>query len=146
MSSKIEVSRELLKEFIDLSIQGRSGDWVNLRNDLRALLAAPVVERQPVEKSQWDVAPNPVLGYADSYRQMARTGTKSIDVWSIITDLERNIAPLFAAPPELAEYALDQWWLDELRALSVGQPTTADQVRAGRVALKLATLVLSKEA
>jgi hypothetical protein len=103
MSSKIEVSRELLKEFIDLSIQGRSGDWVNLRNDLRALLAAPVVERQPVEKSQWDVAPNPVLGYADSYRQMARTGTKSIDVWSIITDLERNIAPLFAAPPELAE-------------------------------------------
>ena len=46
---------------------------------------------------------NPVMRYADSYRQMARTGTKSIDIWSVITDLERNIAPLYTAPPELAE-------------------------------------------
>lgn len=56
-----------------------------------------------VNKSDWDTASNPIIGYADSYRQMARTGTTSIDVWSIITDLERNMAPLMtAAQSELA--------------------------------------------
>ena len=42
---------------------------------------------------------NPVLAYADSYRDMAKQGVESIQVWSVITDLERNIAPLFTAPP-----------------------------------------------
>ena len=42
---------------------------------------------------------NPVLAYADSYRNMANHGVESIPVWSVITDLERNIAPLFTAPP-----------------------------------------------
>ncbi|MBJ8746020.1 hypothetical protein I5403_11885 [Citrobacter farmeri] len=42
---------------------------------------------------------NPVLVYADSYRDMAKQGVESIPVWSVITDLERNIAPLYAAPP-----------------------------------------------
>jgi hypothetical protein len=42
---------------------------------------------------------NPVLAYADSYRDMAKQGVESIPVWSVITDLERNIAPLFTAPP-----------------------------------------------
>lgn len=42
---------------------------------------------------------NPVLAYADSYRDMAKQGVESIPVWSVITDLERNIAPLFIAPP-----------------------------------------------
>ncbi|HHF0151823.1 TPA: DUF551 domain-containing protein [Enterobacter roggenkampii] len=42
---------------------------------------------------------NPVLSYADSYRNMANHGVESIPVWSVITDLERNIAPLFTAPP-----------------------------------------------
>lgn len=42
---------------------------------------------------------NPVLAYADSYRDMANQGVESIPVWSVITDLERNIAPLFTAPP-----------------------------------------------
>ncbi|WP_233176668.1 DUF551 domain-containing protein [Enterobacter hormaechei] len=41
---------------------------------------------------------NPVLAYADSYRDMANQGVESIPVWSVITDLERNIAPLFTAP------------------------------------------------
>ena len=30
---------------------------------------------------------------------MANQGVESIPVWSVITDLERNIAPLFTAPP-----------------------------------------------
>lgn len=42
---------------------------------------------------------NPVLAYADSYRDMAKQGVESIPVWSVITDLERNIAMLYSAPP-----------------------------------------------
>ena len=42
---------------------------------------------------------NPVLAYADSYRDMAERGVESIPVWSVITDLERNISPLYTAPP-----------------------------------------------
>ncbi|WPH84120.1 hypothetical protein R8548_06790 [Klebsiella pneumoniae] len=38
---------------------------------------------------------NPVLGYADSYRDMAKQGVESVPIWSVITDLERNIAPLY---------------------------------------------------
>ncbi len=46
---------------------------------------------------------NPVLAYADSYRDMAELGVKSIPVWSVVTDLERNIAPLFTAPPAVPD-------------------------------------------
>ncbi len=38
---------------------------------------------------------NPVLAYADSYRDMAKQGVDSVPIWNIITDLERNIAPLY---------------------------------------------------
>lgn len=38
---------------------------------------------------------NPVLAYADSYRDMAKQGVESVQIWSVITDLERNIAPLY---------------------------------------------------
>ncbi|EPJ0131057.1 MULTISPECIES: hypothetical protein [Klebsiella] len=38
---------------------------------------------------------NPVLAYADSYRDMAKQGAESVPIWSVITDLERNIAPLY---------------------------------------------------
>ncbi|WP_312198733.1 hypothetical protein [Kosakonia cowanii] len=41
---------------------------------------------------------NPVLAYADSYRDLAKKGVESVQIWSVITDLERNIAPLFNAP------------------------------------------------
>ncbi|MHA7937274.1 hypothetical protein ACX928_03245 [Enterobacter roggenkampii] len=46
-----------------------------------------------------DSGRNPVLAYADSYRDMAKQGVEFIPVWSVITDLERNIAPLFTAQP-----------------------------------------------
>nr|WP_258923089.1 DUF551 domain-containing protein [Klebsiella pneumoniae] len=48
---------------------------------------------QPVEDSDPDR--NPVLAYADSYRDMAKQGVESVPIWSVITDLERNIAPLY---------------------------------------------------
>ena len=38
---------------------------------------------------------NPVMAYADSYRDMAEQGVESVPIWSVITDLERNIAPLY---------------------------------------------------
>lgn len=40
---------------------------------------------------------NPVNGYADSYRSMARQGVQTVQVWSVIADLERNIAPHYDA-------------------------------------------------
>ncbi|MCE1500417.1 hypothetical protein LWU40_01430 [Enterobacter hormaechei] len=46
-----------------------------------------------------DSGRNPVQAYADSYRDMAKQGVESIPVWSVITDLERNIAPLYTAQP-----------------------------------------------
>lgn len=38
---------------------------------------------------------NTVLAYADSYRDMAKQGVELVPIWSVITDLERNIAPLY---------------------------------------------------
>ncbi|MGK1718425.1 DUF551 domain-containing protein [Klebsiella pneumoniae] len=48
---------------------------------------------------------NPVLAYADSYRDMANQGVESVPIWSVITDLERNIAPLYrhAQPTPVAQ-------------------------------------------
>lgn len=50
--------------------------------------------------SAFDAVPqrNPVLAYADSYRDMAKREVESIPVWSVITDLERNIASLRHTP------------------------------------------------
>ncbi|HCL5582788.1 TPA: hypothetical protein ACPYW0_004164 [Citrobacter freundii] len=52
---------------------------------------------------------NPVLTYADSYRDMAERGVESIPVWSVIIDLERNIAPLYTAPPAPVVPTFDEW-------------------------------------
>lgn len=46
-----------------------------------------------------DTRENPVLAYADSYRSMAMQGVESIPILSVITDLERNIAPLYTYTP-----------------------------------------------
>ncbi|MCR3717492.1 hypothetical protein M8453_23445 [Citrobacter freundii] len=46
-----------------------------------------------------DTRENPVLAYADSYRSMAMQGVKSIPILNVITDLERNIAPLYTYTP-----------------------------------------------
>ncbi len=54
---------------------------------------AEMTPAQPVADSEPDR--NPVLAYADSYRDMAKQGVESVPIWSVITDLERNIAPLY---------------------------------------------------
>ncbi|MEH8560366.1 DUF551 domain-containing protein [Klebsiella pneumoniae] len=73
-----------------------TGDW--LYDDPTALAKAirkgpDMPPAQPVADSEPDR--NPVLAYADSYRDMANQGVESVPIWSVITDLERNIAPLY---------------------------------------------------
>lgn len=73
-----------------------TGDW--LYDDpielAKAIRKGPDMSPvQPVEDSEPDR--NPVLAYADSYRDMAKQGVESVPIWSVITDLERNIAPLY---------------------------------------------------
>lgn len=73
-----------------------TGDWlyddpIELAKAIRKGPDMPPV--QPVADSEPDS--NPVLAYADSYRDMAKQGVESVTIWSVITDLERNIAPLY---------------------------------------------------
>lgn len=73
-----------------------TGDWlyddpIELAKAIRKGPDMPPV--QPVTDSEPDR--NPVLAYADSYRDMAKQGVESVPIWSVITDLERNIAPLY---------------------------------------------------
>lgn len=73
-----------------------TGDWlyddpIELAKAIRKGPDMPPV--QPVADSEQDR--NPVLAYADSYRDMAKQGVESVPIWSVITDLERNIAPLY---------------------------------------------------
>ncbi|MDZ0982315.1 DUF551 domain-containing protein [Klebsiella quasipneumoniae] len=73
-----------------------TGDW--LYDDpielAKAIRKGPdMPPAQPVVGSEPDR--NPVLAYADSYRDMAKQGVESVPIWRVITDLERNIAPLY---------------------------------------------------
>ena len=74
--------------------------------ELIALREAQKGEQVPVN--------NPVLAYADSYRAMARHGSDFVPIWGIITDLERNIAPLFTAQqkPVISKEKLCDWLED----------------------------------
>ncbi|BAS41531.1 PF04448 family protein [Klebsiella oxytoca] len=58
-----------------------------LFDEVSQLRRKAVIDSEPVR--------NPVLAYADSYRDMAKQGVESVPIWSVITDLERNIAPLY---------------------------------------------------
>lgn len=95
----------------------------------------PVVDREPDR--------NPVLAYADSYRDMAKQGVESVPIWSVITDLERNIAPLYlhAQPATVVQCPFPCGW-DNLNKLAIqdaafiarclveGEPTTEAQRQA----------------
>lgn len=66
---------------------------------------------------------NPVLGYADSYRDMAKQGVESVPIWSVITDLERNIAPLYRhAQQAPASEPVYQYWCYTTVENSEGDP------------------------
>lgn len=66
--------------------------------EVNAELFLDVLRELQQYRAAAEPARNPVLGYADSYRDMAKRGVESVPIWSVITDLERNIAPLFSAP------------------------------------------------
>ena len=90
-----------------------TGDW--LYDDpielAKAIRKGPdMPPEQPVEDSDPDR--NPVLAYADSYRDMAKQGVESVPIWSVITDIERNIAPLYRhAQPAPASYSdFEEFW------------------------------------
>ncbi|HHJ4551012.1 TPA: DUF551 domain-containing protein [Klebsiella variicola] len=91
-----------------------TGDW--LYDDpielAKAIRKGPDMQpAQPVEDSEPDR--NPVLAYADSYRDMAKQGVESVPIWSVITDIERNIAPLYRHAQPALVVPPEQHW-DEL--------------------------------
>lgn len=96
-----------------------TGDWlyddpIELAKAIRKGPDMPPV--QPVADSEPDR--NPVLAYADSYRDMAKQGVESVPIWSVITDIERNIAPLYRHPqpaPVVPELRVD-WQENEFSA------------------------------
>ncbi len=68
-------------------------------------------ELQERRKAAMDSEPNrnPVLAYADSYRDMAKQGVESVQIWSVITDLERNIAPLYRHAQQPVVPPMQHW-------------------------------------
>lgn len=73
-----------------------TGDWL-YDDPIELAKAIRKGPDMPPAQSVADSEPdrNPVLAYADSYRDMAKQGVESVPIWSVITDLERNIAPLY---------------------------------------------------
>ncbi|MCX2319051.1 DUF551 domain-containing protein [Klebsiella quasipneumoniae] len=98
-----------------------TGDW--LYDDpielAKAIRKGP--DMQPAQPAA-DSEPgrNPVLAYADSYRDMAKQGVESVPIWSVITDLERNIAPLYrhAQPAPVVQCPFPCGW-DNLNKLAI---------------------------
>ncbi|EPY7258510.1 DUF551 domain-containing protein [Klebsiella pneumoniae] len=79
-----------------------------------ARMALAALDSEPVR--------SPVLAYADSYRDMAKQGVESVPIWSVITDLERNIAPLYRrAQPVLEIESEPVFTLEVARADYKGQ-------------------------
>ncbi len=87
MTKSTITREESVQAVFDLKVGYRLGfaDIEILKRVARIALAA--MDSEPVR--------NPVLAYADSYRDMAKQGVESVPIWSVITDLERNIAPLY---------------------------------------------------
>ena len=73
-----------------------TGDWL-YDDPIELAKAIRKGPDMPPSQPALDTEPdrNPVLAYADSYRDMAKQGVESVPIWSVITDLERNIAPLY---------------------------------------------------
>ncbi|BBV81983.1 hypothetical protein STW0522ENT60_26610 [Enterobacter kobei] len=93
----ITLTKEWLQKTIAELEEERDATPGAVNEDAANALAAMKLALASLEaEASWR---NPVLAYADSYRDMANQGVESIPVWSVITDLERNIAPLFTAPP-----------------------------------------------
>ncbi|MGT8745136.1 hypothetical protein ACR711_24260 [Klebsiella oxytoca] len=84
MTSKSTITREGLEQLAD------NNTICKVSWDERIELAQIALAAMDSEPNR-----NPVLAYADSYRDMEKQGVESVPIWSVITDLERNIAPLY---------------------------------------------------
>lgn len=80
--TKSTITRERLEEIVSDPMINQGSEFA-----MMARMALAAMDSEPVR--------NPVLAYADSYRDMAKQGFESVPIWSVITDLERNIAPLY---------------------------------------------------
>ncbi|UIU17795.1 hypothetical protein LLZ89_27090 [Klebsiella michiganensis] len=112
MTSKLTITDERLEKIKSWRETYGAGSNVILpaeEAEELARIALAVIDSEPVR--------NPVLAYADSYRDMAKQGVESVPIWSVITDLERNIAPLYrhAQPAQVvmdeaqSRAAFEQW-------------------------------------
>lgn len=90
------ITRERLEEIVSDPMINQGSEFA-----MMARMALAALDSEPVR--------NPVLAYADSYRDMAKQGVESVPIWSVITDLERNIAPLYrhAQQPVVPDDVLD---------------------------------------
>jgi hypothetical protein len=88
MSSKIEVSRELLERIL------RAGMWPKEAEELRTLLAAPVVERQPMPIYQVRYLGDGGAGWSDVEKD---------ELDPLKSRKDYHTRTVFDAPPELAE-------------------------------------------
>ncbi|MFQ1057386.1 hypothetical protein ACJWUX_06195 [Klebsiella pneumoniae] len=81
--TKSTITRERIEQYAN------DPRMCNINDEIRqmARMALAALDSEPVR--------SPVLAYADSYRDMAKQGVESVPIWSVITDLERNIAPLY---------------------------------------------------
>lgn len=113
MSSKIDgVPRELLEDFLNHRDNGDwyDGIWITHLDRLRALLAAPFVERQPVAFAWVVVSPD---GKEFSELQSSEDAAKDLardmdgDLHPDHTGERHEIKAVYTAPPELAELQAD---------------------------------------
>ena len=104
--TKPTITREQLEEWVAQFDEDGGCDATD--RQLEALI------RQSLAAMDGEPVRNPVLAYADSYRDMAKQGVESVPIWSVITDLERNIAQLYRhaqpAPDEAqSREAFEKW-------------------------------------
>lgn len=118
MTSKLTITDERLAELVAFKPLP-STDINSATRDEWMAMAAELHERR---KADSEPNRNPVLAYADSYRDMAKQGVESVPIWSVITDLERNIAPLYrhAQPAPVVSFYRDgieaaAKWIDKQR-------------------------------
>lgn len=127
------VPREALADFIEYSVPGpyeQREKWGADKAELRALLDAPAKCEmcdgsgrlgmglcqcfdKPAAQPQGEPVANPVIAYAESYRAMLRQGVENVSIWSVITGLERNIAPLYAEQPAPVAVVLPERMSDQ---------------------------------
>ncbi len=113
--TKSTITREQLKEWVAQFDEDGGCDATDRQLEALIRQSLAAMDSEPVR--------SPVLAYADSYRDMAKQGVESVPIWSVITDLERNIAPLYRhAQQAPASEPVYQYWCYTTVENSEGDP------------------------